>query len=189
VDVRDRERREPLRQRADQLHAVPGEVEDARRRDREHHGHEHARDGRQHPLQQDDRGDPGNADEQRCRDGLTVRDPLDEAFELRDEAVRVDREAEQLGQLADENRQREPVHVADHRRLGQEIRHEAEACDAADHHDRPDDQPEHRGERHGARRVAVRTQERKDRRRDHRPERGVRAENEDPRGAEGRVAE
>ena len=52
--------------------------------------------------------------------------PSTNPFELVDEPVGVDGEPEQLGQLADEDRQREPVHVADLGRLGQQVGDEPE---------------------------------------------------------------
>ena len=56
-----------------------------------------------------------------------VGDALHEGLRLADEPVRVGREAEQLRQLADEDRQGEAVHVADLGRLGQQVGDEAEA--------------------------------------------------------------
>ena len=55
-----------------------------------------------------------------------ARDALHERHRLADEAVGIGREAEQLRQLADEDRQGEAVHVADLGRLGQQVGDEPE---------------------------------------------------------------
>ena len=47
-------------------------------------------------------------------DRVTVREALDERRDLADQPVGVDLEPEQLGQLADQDGQRQAVHVADH---------------------------------------------------------------------------
>ena len=117
----------PLRQHADQAHAVLGQVEDGAGRDREQHHDQDGGDLGQPALQDQDR--------RRCRrarspprPGPTSPSamPLEEAADLGDQAVGVDREPEQLGQLADQDGQGQPVHVADHRRLGQQVGDEAQ---------------------------------------------------------------
>ena len=113
----------------------------------------------------------------------------EERLRLRDQAVGVDREAEQLGQLADDDRQRESVHVADLGRLREQVGHEPEVGDPRDGHDHPDEQGQHRRQRDGLGRVTAGQGQRRDRRGDHRPQRGVRPEHEDARRAEDRVAE
>src|SRR5438046_2354298 len=79
--------------------------------DREHDGGEHAGNLRQDPLQEQDREEPEDADGERGADRLAVGDPAHEALQLVDEPVGVDGEAEELRQLAHEDREREPVHV------------------------------------------------------------------------------
>ena len=61
--------------------------------------------------------------------------PDDERPGLVDQPVGVDGEAEQLGQLADDDRQRQPVHVADLGRLGQQVGDEPEVGEPGDGHD------------------------------------------------------
>ena len=56
-----------------------------------------------------------------------------------EQAVGLHREAEQLGQLTDDDREGEAVQVADLRRLGQQVRHEAEPREAR--HDHQDARP------------------------------------------------
>ena len=184
MDAGNGEGRKPLRQRADELHAVLVELEHPSGNDRQDDCHENARDLREDSLEHEDESNADDADRERCAHRLAVPDPVDEASRLGDEAVRIDREPEQLRQLAHENREGEAVHVADHRRLRQQVRDESELEDPAEHRDRPDEQREHRGERDGPLRIAVRPDERQDRRRDHRPEGRVGAEHEDARRAE-----
>ena len=135
---------------------------------------------RQHPLQHQDHEQPEPADGQRGRDRRAVGDTPDEAGDLTEEARGVHREPEELGELADQDRQGQPVHVADHRRLRDQVRDEAEPADAGQHGDRAGHQRERRGERDRAGRIPVRADQREDRRGDHGSERGVRAEDEDP---------
>ena len=134
-------------------------------------------------------GDAEQPDADRRGHGVSRGDALHERLRLGDEPVRVGREAEQLRQLADEDRQGEAVHVADLGRLGQQVGDEAEAGARADEHERADHQREHRRVGDGRGRVAVGRRERQDRRRDHRAERGVRPEDEDPRRPEDRVGD
>ena len=58
---------------------------------------------------------------------FAVGQALDEAGDLADEALGLDLEPEQLGQLADQDGQRQAIHVADHRRLGDQVGDEARA--------------------------------------------------------------
>ena len=77
------------------------------------------------------RASAADPDRSAARHRLAVGDALDEAGGLVDEAVGVDREAEQLGQLADQDGQGQPVHVADHGSgLRQQVGDEAELGDA-----------------------------------------------------------
>ena len=115
--------------------------------------------------------------------------PSTKPRELVDEAVGVDGEAEELGQLAHQDREGEPVHVADLGRLGEQVGDEAELADAGADHADGDEDRQHRRERDRLRRIAVGADQREDRRRDHRPERRVRAEDEDARRPEHGVAE
>ena len=153
------------------------------------HRDEDGGDLRQQPLQDADRHEAERSDRERGSHRLAVGDTVHEPLQLRDEAVGVDGESEELRQLPDQDRQRQTVHVADHRRLRQQVGDEAELGYSTEHHDRAHEECEHRGERDGTLRVAVGGHQGQDRRRDHRPERRVRAEDEDLRRPEDRVTD
>ena len=187
--MRDRQRREPLGQHPDDRHALGGKVEHHRHHDRQEYRDEHRGDLLEPALENQDQGQREAAHREGRHDGLTIEQALDEPRQLVDEAVRVDRESEQLRQLTHDDRQRQPVHVADLRRLGQEVSHHPELGDPGEHHERPDEQRQHRGQGDRGRRVAVGQDERQDRRGDHRSQRGVWPEHEDARGPEDGVAD
>ena len=67
----------------------------------------------------------------------------------------IDREAEELGQLADQHRQRNAVHVAVADRLGQQFGDEAQPRDARQDADQPRDDRHHAGQRDGASGIAA----------------------------------
>ena len=113
---------------------------------------------------------------------------VDERLHLVDEAVGVGREAEQLRELADDDRDRQADHVADLHLLREQVGDEAELAEPEADLDRGDEQRQHAGERDELGRVAG-DRERDDRGEDQRPERRVRAEHEDPRRPEERVAD
>ena len=114
-------------------------------------------------------------------------DRLGDPHEVAQRPGAVDRKAEQLGQLADQHRERDAVHVAVADRLGQQLGDESQAHDA----DQDAHQPRHHRHqarhRHGAHRVAGR--QRQHDREDHRGERGVRPEHQDAARAEQGVGE
>ena len=186
---RDRERREALRQHADRVHAVGLQVERVDRNGGQHDDDQHARDLGQQPIQQQDADERGDADDGSGRVRLALRQPGHEGARLGNEPVGVHREPEQLGQLTDDDGQRQAVHVADLGRLGQQVGDEPELGQPGDDHHDTDEHGEQRGERDGPRRVAAGEQQRGDRRRDHRTERRVGAEHQDPGRAEDGVAE
>jgi hypothetical protein len=139
--------------------------------------------------QRQDQRDPGDADRGRRGHRLPLGQALDEAGDLGDQALGADLEPEELGQLPDQDGQGQPVHIADHRRLGDEVGDEAEFRHGGQDHDRPGDDGEHGGQLDRPRLVALGRHQRQDRRGDHRPERGVRAQDQDARRAEDGVAE
>ncbi len=187
---RDGERREALRQHADGLDTRVLQVEQV-----DGERGEHA--PRPAP--------PGTFGSSRCSSRMPTRDatpmtaavgltspsatPETKRLRLVDQAVGVDREPEQLGQLADHDGERQAVHVADLGRLGQQVGDEAEVRQPGHGHDQADEQGQHRRQCDGLGRVAARERQGGDGRRDHRPERRVRAEHEDARRPEDRVAE
>ena len=99
----------------------------------------------------------------------------------------VDREAEQLGQLADQHRERDAVHVAVADRLGQQLGDEPQAHHADQDAHQPRHHRHHARHGHGAHRIAGR--ERQHDRENHRGERGVRPQHQDAAGTEQRVGE
>ena len=78
---------------------------------------------------------------------LRVVEVLEELAQLVEEAVGVGGEAEQLRQLADDDRDREAVHVADLHLARQQVGDEAELADPEADLDEPDDEGEHPRER------------------------------------------
>ena len=158
-DARDGERREALRQRARRAtRRARARSNRLAARDRQHDGDEHRGHLRQRPLER--RGSRPGPNTPTASAAPTVSPsatPLHEAAELVDEAVGVDREAEELRQLADEDGQRQPVHVADHRGLRDQVGDEAELARCPPSRVmRADHQRERRGERDRPCRVAVR---------------------------------
>ena len=119
----------PLGERAHQRDAVVGQVEHRRRGDRDDDRDQHAGHLRQPATEREDQRQADQADRDRRADRLARREPVDERVRLVDQSVGVGREAEQLRQLADQDRQRQPVHVADLGRLGEQVGDEPELRD------------------------------------------------------------
>ena len=189
ADVPDRDQGqgegwEALRQVTDDLHPLAGQVEVGRGADADDDGHEDGRHLRQ-GLLQDPHDDQGHdADAKRPEVGRPSEDLLDGRDDLADQPVGRDGEAAQLADLADEDREREPVHVADHRRFGQQVRDEPELGGTGRDHEDADEDRLGRGEDDGPHGVTVGRDQGEDRRGNHRAEGGVRAEDEDAGGAE-----
>ena len=122
------------------------------------------------------------------REGGRVRlvEAGDEVDRAAREALGVDREAEELGQLLDDDRRGDAHEVAESDRQRQQLGDEAEARQPAGEHDRADEDGEHSGEGDPLGRVAGRGQ-RDDRGGDERRDRGVRAQDEDRRRAQQEV--
>jgi hypothetical protein len=184
ADNRQREGRQPLRQRPHDLHALRRQVERDADEDRQHDGDQDGGNLRQPAAQYQDRDEGDRAHGRRRRDDLPVDDALPDPGDVPEERVRVDREAEELRQLADDDRQGKSVHVAEDRRLRQQVRDEAELADTGHDHQQPGDHREAGGEQDCSRRVSARAGEGQDRGRDHRAKGRVRAEDEDLRRAE-----
>ena len=184
VDVGPRELRlrQALRQGADRLHV---EVEhgghDRRPDDRDEHSGYLAHD----TGEQEEHGQRGEAD--RDRRAVALVEAVDERAELVDEAVRVGREPAELGQLADDDREGEPVHVADLHLLREEVGDEAELGDAEADLDERDQEGHHAGQRDRPRRIVAGHDQRRDRGEDQRSERRVRPEHQDPARSHDRV--
>ena len=174
------ERREARRQLADEGDAAVLEVEHGHGDDREDDRGEDAREDRPQALEDDDQHQAHQPDRERGADRLPTLDRLGEGDGFVDQAVGVHGEPEQLGQLTDEDGEREAVHVTDLGRLREQVGDEAEPEHAGQHGDRTHHQREGGAVRDGRLRASVRCRERDDGRRDHRAEGRVRAEHEDP---------
>ena len=90
----------------------------------------------------EDDGQGHDSDGERDRDRLAVDQPRHERGGLGHQAVRIDTEAEQLGQLADDHDQGDAVEVADADRRGQQGGQEAQPRDARRDDDHPGDDRE-----------------------------------------------
>ena len=162
---------------ADDGHAVRREVEQDREGDRGDDGDEDARRPRRDAQEPQDDAEAEQADAE--RPGIGLVEVLDEGRRLGDQSAGVGAEPEQLGQLADEDHDRETRQVPGPDRVREEVGDEAELGQAGADGDQPDEDREHPGE--GDRLLLVAGGERQDRRGDHGSERGVRAEHEDGR--------
>ena len=136
------------------------------------------------PQHQDDR-EAGQPQGGRGRHDPAVDDPPDEPLDRADHVVRRDGEPEELRQLAGQDHEGDPVHVADPDRPREQVGEEAEArrrreeAEGAGHH------RDRRGELDRPARVPG--GERDDHRREERQQRRVRSEHEDPRGSKQEV--
>jgi hypothetical protein len=169
---------------AHHVHAAVGQVEGDGGEDGSHHGDEDAGGLRQPALQAHDHDQTEHADGQGGPHGLPVGQSRDETRELGPEAVAVHREPEELRELADQDRERQPVHVADDRGLRDQVGDEAQPGDPRERDDGPDEECERRPERDCPGRVALRGDQREDGGGDHRPERRVGPQHQDPRRPE-----
>jgi hypothetical protein len=106
---------------------------------------------------------------------------------LRHDPVDVGRKAEQFGQLSHDDRQRDPVEVADPDRLREQVREQPQVEDAERDPKGAGDQSKSPRERDGA--VPIARGEGDDRRRDDGRQRRIRAEHEDSTRPQGRVDE
>ena len=139
------------------------------------------------PVQQQDAGQRADPEDGGRRLASPCASPDTKARASATSPFGIDGEPEELGQLADDDRQREPVHVADLGRLRQQVRDEPEPGQPGDHHHHADHHRQHRRERDGPSGVTVGEQERGDRRRDHRAQRRVGTEHQHSGGPEDRV--
>ena len=150
-------RRNTLRQGADRGHAFRREVEDRREsgcacdRDQDcRHALGHLR-----KHEQDDQH--GDADPESSPDRLV--EVGEERAHLLEEAVGVGREPEELRQLADDDGDRQAVHVADLHLAREEVGDESELCYPEADLDDPDEQREHAGELDRLHRVVARDEQ------------------------------
>ena len=111
--------------------------------------------------------------------GVGLVEALEEGPDVLEEVVAVGREAEELGQLADHDRDGQAVHVADLDLAGEQVGHEAELAQPQAHLDQAHHEGEHPRQGDGAAGV-VGDQQRGDRRQDQRRHRRVRAQHQHP---------
>jgi methionyl-tRNA synthetase len=176
-DPRDGERRQTLWQGAEDRHA--GACCKVQRTDddgRAHHGDQDARQALVAFEQQDHRqGDC--ADHERGRVGLAIHHRCGDSPQVGQRSVAFDRKAEELGQLADQYRQGDAIHVPVADGLGKQLGDEAEARDARDDADHSRYHRLRAGEGDRAQRVAARQWH--DHRQDDSGQRGVRSQHQD----------
>ena len=177
----------PSGKRADGRDPVAGQVEDRRHDRGARHRHEHRRDARHDARQQQQDDEHADADERPRRVWVSSRCSKN-ARTSSTNAVGVGREAEQLRELADDDRDRQAVHVADLHLARQQVGDEAELRDAEPDLDEPDEQRQHPRERDRLPRI-LGDQERHDGGEDQRRHRRVRPEHEHARRTEDRVAD
>ena len=111
--------------------------DDRRARD----GHEHGGDPAGEPREKKQHQKRAGADGERGTLGTV--EVLDELADLVAEAVGVGREAEELRELADDDRHREPVHVADLHFAREQVRDKPELADTERDLDQADEQCQH----------------------------------------------
>ncbi len=119
---------------------------------------------------------------------LGLVEVFEEHADLLEERVGVRREAEQLWQLADDDRDGEAVHVSDLHLLREEVGDEPELPEPEPDLGKADEHRQHAGQRDRGRGISA-GQQRRDRSQDQRRDRRVGAQHEYPRGAEHRVAD
>ncbi len=121
------------------------------------------------PRQHEEHDEHSDADRERLPDRLI--EVAEELLQLFEERVGVGREPEELRQLADDDRDRQPVHVADLHLARQQVGDEAEPREPGDDLDDPDEEGEHPGELDRPRRAGADDQQRRQRGEDHRRDR------------------
>ena len=186
-DPGDGEGRQALRQRAEHRHArARGQIQRAHDDGRADHrdqdaGHALA------ALQQQDHRQGACADRERRPVGSAAQHRRGDGPQASQRPVALDREPEELGQLADQHRQRNAVHVAVADRLGQQFGDEAQTRQAGQDAHRPGDDRHHAGQRDGAHRVAA--GQRQDDGEDDGRQRRVGSQHQDAAGAEQRIGQ
>ena len=142
-------------------------------------GDEDGGDGAGEAREHEQHGERGEPDAEGR--GVALIEVRHELPNLLDEGVGIGREPAQLRQLPDDDDDGQSVHVADLDLAREEVGDEAELADAEPDLDEAHQDGQHAGQRDGSRRVVSGHDERGDGGEDQRPERGVRAEHQDPR--------
>ena len=149
--------RKSFGQRAD---GADVEVEDGSGHRGADHGDQHGGNLARHSRQHEQHGQGGQA--HREGRGVALVEVRHELPHLVHEVVCVCGEAAQLGELADDDRDGEAVHVADLDLARQQVGHESELADTEADLDQAHEDRQHPGERDGGRRVVPRYHERGD---------------------------
>ena len=185
ADPGDCETRQTLRKRTKDRHAVTGpKIKRADDGGRRNYRNQNA----WQPLvvleQQDDhqRAEPNPECDPVCP---SFKDCSGDRPQAPQRSFALDREAEELWQLADQNGQCNSVHIAVPYRLGEQLGDKTQAPDAGQNAYRPRNDRHHGSERCGAKRIA--TRQRNDNAEDDSCQRRVRSQHEDAAGAEQRV--
>ena len=138
-------------------------------------------------LEQQDRRQGTGADEERRPVGSAIENRRGDGNQVAQRAAALDGEAEDLGQLADQHRQRNAVHVPVADGLGQEFGDESQASQPNQNAHGPGHNRHHPGDGDGARGVAAR--QRQDDGEDDGGQRRVGPQHEDAAGTEQRVGQ
>ncbi len=145
---RERRARDALWQRPDGCNPVVGQAQRRRQDRRTRDRHQHRRDPARDPRKEEQHEE--RADTDRERSTLRAIDVLDELADLVTEAVGVGREPEELRELAHDDRDGEPVHVADLHFTREQVGDETELGDTEGDLDEADEQGQHPREHDGA---------------------------------------
>ncbi len=164
-------------------HHRDGEPEHGDRCRRSDDGHEDSGEPRPETTECQDHHEGGAAQGKRGRIGGV--DTARQRPQLADQGVRLCGEPEHLRQLADEDRERQAVQIADPDRLGEELRHEPGPGQAGQHTHHPRDHRDQTAQRKRLRRPGGRHGQ--NRRRDQRRHGAVGADHEDPRRTDQRI--
>ena len=146
------------------------EVEHGDGSDREEDGSKNAREDRPQALEDQDQRQTCHADRECSGDCFASLDRLGERDGFVDQAVGVNGKPEQLGELADQDGERQAVHVPDLGRLREQVSDEAELEHSGEHRDRADHERERGGVGDSGLRTSVGGHERDKGRGDHRTE-------------------
>ena len=126
---RDLEGGQALRQRSHDRNAGRRrQVEHAHDDRRADHGDQHAGNLGPPALEDQDDGQARSADRKGRPIGHALRNTLHQADRFLNQIVPARREAQQFGQLTDDDGERDAVQIAQADRLGEQIRDETEAC-------------------------------------------------------------
>ena len=187
ADPRDSERREPLWQGTQHRYICARcQVQHTGDHGRTDHGNQDAGHALA-VLEQQDHRQRACPDRKRRPVRSSVQDHLGDGPQISQRPIALDREAEKFGQLADQHRQRDSVHVAIADRLGKKLRHETQPRYACQDANNARDDSHHSGQGNSANGVS--TRERQDDAENNRSQRRIWSQNQDATGAEYRICQ